>query len=39
MSIEHFWLGDEKLSVKRLNNILYNRGIQGGIFHADRYVP
>lgn len=32
MNIEHFWLGDEKLSAKRLDDILYNRGIMGGIF-------
>lgn len=32
MRIEEFWLGDETLSAKRLDEILYHRGIQGGIF-------
>lgn len=29
--IEHFWIGDEKMSVSRLNDILCNRGIRGAV--------
>lgn len=29
--IEHFWLGDEKMTAKRLNEILFRRGIRGAI--------
>lgn len=29
--IEHFWIGDEKLTAKRLNDILCNRGIRGAV--------
>ncbi len=32
MRIEEFWLGDANLGAKRLDEILYHRGIQGGIF-------
>lgn len=32
MHIEPFWLGDKNMTAKRLDDILYNRGIQGGIF-------
>lgn len=31
MRLEPFWIGDKNLSAKRLDDILYNRGIQGGI--------
>lgn len=32
MKLESFWIGEKNMSPARLNEILYNRGIQGGIF-------
>lgn len=32
MRIEPFWIGGESMTAKRLDDILYNRGIQGAIF-------
>ncbi len=31
MRIEQFWIGDKSMTAKRLNDILYNRGIQGAV--------
>lgn len=31
MRLEPFWIGDKNLSAKRLNEILYNRGVQGAV--------
>jgi LacI family transcriptional regulator len=32
MKLEPFWIGDPAMSAERLNEILYNRGIQGAVF-------
>jgi LacI family transcriptional regulator len=32
MKLEPFWIGEKSMSAERLNDILYNRGIQGGVF-------
>jgi LacI family transcriptional regulator len=32
MRVELFWLGEATMTAKRLNDILYNRGIQGAVF-------
>ena len=31
LHLEHFWIGEPDMSAQRLNEILYNRGIQGAI--------
>lgn len=29
--IEHFWIGEDSMSAKRMNDILYNQGIRGAV--------